>query len=467
MREIALILIASLLVGAPNYVRAASKNVVLIVADDLGCDLGCYGNRAIKTPHLDALAADATLFTRAFCTTASCSPSRSVILSGMFNHANGQYGLQHGPHHFSSFNQLKTLSGRVSTAGYRTARIGKFHVDPESSYPFDRQLPGNPRNGVQMAEHCREFVTAADPKPFFLYFCTTDPHRSGDVGPPPLKPNRFGNEGKHPGVEEVGYDPNDVVVPPFLPDTPTCRAELAEYYQSVSRFDQGVGRLIKVLKDAGHWDDTLVVVISDNGIPFPGAKTTTYEPGLRLPCLVRDPYRSQRPVRSGAMISWIDIAPTILEFVGAKPMDDSMHGRSFLSVLDQAKPELWNEVYCSHTFHEVTMYYPVRGVRTERYKLLWNIAHPLPFPFASDLYRSATWQEALTHGEVDHYGRRTVKAYVHRPEFELYDLVRDPDEIKNLAGDPAHAQTLDTLKAKIRAMQERTKDPWLHKWEYE
>ncbi len=447
--------------------RGASKNVVLVVADDLGCDLGCYENRAIKTPNLDRFAADGTLFTHAFCTTASCSPSRSVILSGLYNHANGQYGLQHAAHHFSSFDRLKTLSARLAAAGYRTARVGKFHVTPEVVYPFEQELPGNPRNGVAMANACRALITADDERPFFLYFCVTDPHRSGEFGSPPYRPNLFGNEGKHPGVDEVTYDPNDVIVPPFLPDTPTCRAELAEYYKSVSRFDQGFGRLVDVLKEAGHWDDTLVIVISDNGIAFPGAKTTTYEPGLRLPCLVRNPYVKQRGVRTEAMVSWVDIAPTILDFAGAPAATGEMHGRSFLGVLNQAHPEGWDEVYASHTFHEVTMYYPVRGVRTRRYKLLWNVAHPLPFPFASDLYRSATWQEALTRPADSLYGKRTVAAYVNRPRFELYDLVQDPDELVNLADDPKHAATFEELRSKIQAMQKRTGDPWLHKWEYE
>ena len=445
---------------------AASKNVVLIVADDLGCDLGCSGNRVIKTPNLDRLASDGTLFTHAFCTTASCSPSRSVILSGMYNHANGQYGLQHASHHFSSFDRLKTLSGRLSDAGYRTARVGKFHVAPEETYPFDEALSGDARNGVAMAEACRGVIGADDKRPFFLYFCTTDPHRSGKFGSPPHKPNLFGNEGNHPGVDEQTYDPATVIVPPFLPDTPTCRAELAQYYQAVSRFDQGVGRLVQIIKDAGHWDDTLVIFISDNGIPFPGAKTTTYEPGLRLPCMVRNPYVSQRGIRSEAMVSWVDIAPTILEFAGA-PAKGALHGRSFLGVLGQERPSGWDEVFASHTFHEVTMYYPVRVVHGRRWKLSWNLAHPLPFPFASDLYGSATWQEALSKGRDSVYGKRTVEAYTHRPQFELYDLEQDPDELVNLANDPKHASTLEELKAKIKQMQTRTKDPWLHKWEYE
>ncbi len=124
-------------------VDAAPKNVVLLVVDDLGFELGCYGDAAARTPNLDRIAADGTRFTHAFCTTASCSASRSVILSGLHNHANGQYGHQHAEHHFSSFDRVKSLSTRLSDAGYRTARIGKYHVAPESVHAFDVALPGN------------------------------------------------------------------------------------------------------------------------------------------------------------------------------------------------------------------------------------------------------------------------------------------------------------------------------------
>lgn len=462
-------ILSALLIVLTGSVPAwgAAKNIVLVVADDLGLDLGCYGNAVIKTPHLDVLARDATLFTHAFATTASCSPSRSVILSGMHNHANGQYGLQHADHHFSSFDKIRSLPARLSDAGYRTARIGKFHVAPDAAYPFETILPGDPRNGVQMANRCRELIAAENARPFFLYFCTTDPHRGGKTGPKPYEPNRFGNEGEHAGVNEARYKPNDVIVPPFLPDTPQCRAELAEYYQSVSRLDAGVGRLVQVLKDAGHWDDTLFVFVSDNGMPFPGAKTTTYDAGLRLPCLVRNPLLPKRGVRSEAMVSWVDIAPTLLEFAGAKAAGPNLHGRSLLGILDQPHPAGWNEVNASHTFHEVTMYYPMRVVRNRKFKLIWNIAHGLPFPFASDLWGSATWQAALALGESAPYGQRTVGTYVHRPRFELYDIESDPGETKNLAADPKHAATLAELQASLRSFQKRTDDPWILKWDRE
>ena len=116
---------------------------------------------------------------------------------------------------------------RLSEGGYRTVRIGKFHVQPESVYAFDEELKANARNAVAMAETCRDVISSDDERPFFLYFCTTDPHRGGGYAEElPHAPNRFGNRpGGYPGVETVVYDPDDVVVPPYLPDSPECRAE--------------------------------------------------------------------------------------------------------------------------------------------------------------------------------------------------------------------------------------------------
>jgi N-sulfoglucosamine sulfohydrolase len=458
--------------AAPGAQAAAGKrpNLVLIVADDMGLTLGAYGDKNAKTPHLDRLAAEGTRFTHAFCTTASCSPSRSVILTGLHNHASGQYGLQHAAHHFETFSTVRSLPVLLREAGYRTARIGKFHVGPESVYQFEEVITGDGggRNPMAMAERTRTFLEAKSDRPFFLYFCTADPHRSGEAGKKePLAPDRFGNAGSHQGVEEVRYEPGQLVVPPFLPDTPACRAELAEYYQSVSRVDQGVGRLLKLIEETGQGNDTVVMFLSDNGIPFPGAKTTQYEPGIRLPLIVRAPGHPKGGIVSRAMVSWTDIAPTLLDFAGMDPpTQPAMHGRSFRAAIETVDLAGWDEVYGSHTFHEVTMYYPMRVVRTRRHKLIQNIAHPLSYPFASDLHGSATWQGVLKDG-LSTYGRRSVKDFLARPRWELYDLEADPDEIKNLAEDPQSRDTLAALKAKLKAFQERTKDPWLVKYAHE
>jgi N-sulfoglucosamine sulfohydrolase len=448
---------------------AAKKNIVLVVADDLGQDLGCYGNKVIKTPNLDALAKDGTRFRHAFATTASCSASRSVILTGLHNHANGQYGHEHAYHHFRVHDRIRSLPAYLADAGYRTARIGKFHVGPEEVFKFGKVLPGNARNPVRMAEACKEFVAARDERPFFLYFCTADPHRSGDFADDlPGKPNRFGNRPQgYPDVKEQVYSPKNVIVPPWLPDNQESRAELAQYYQSISRVDQGLGRLVQILKDAGQWDNTLLIFTSDHGAAFPGAKTTTYEPGLLVPLIVRDPTVKKRGIVSDALVSLVDLTPTIVAAAGVRPTGTPFHGRSFLSILGEDRPRGWDEVFCSHTFHEITMYFPMRVVRERKYKLIWNIASGLPFPFASDLWAAPTWQSAWKQGKQTLYGKRTVGQYIKRPAFELYDLEADPHEIKNLAADPRHARELERLKARLKEFQKKTGDPWVSKWEYE
>ena len=448
------------------------RNVVMIVSADHGLQLGCYGDKQVKTPHLDALAAEGTRFTNAFCVTASCSPSRSTILTGRFGHATGQYGLAHSYHNFSAMPKQTSLPALLKEDGVRAAIIGKFHVLPEAMYPFEK-LPGNPRNPVAMANACRKFVSecVASQTPFFLYFCTTDPHRSGDVNETlPERPNRFGNiEGGHKGVEETQYNPADMVVPTWLPNTPESRAEWAEYAQSISRVDQGVGRLTEILHETGAWDTTLVIYISDNGPPFPGAKTTLYEPGMRLPCIVRDPAAESTGVVNEGMISWVDLAPTVLEALGGltEARVPGFHGRSFLPLVGSDDPQGRDVVYGSHTFHEVTMYFPMRVVRESRFKLIWNLAAPLPFPYASDLYNSATWQAALKAGPDSPYGVRTVAQTMSRAPFELYDIQADPDEQRNLADDPAYQEELTRLQTKLRQFQKRTDDPWILKWERE
>lgn len=467
LRSLSFALLA--LFGLVQVAVAAPRNIVLFVTDDQGKDAGCYGNDVIQTPNMDRLAKEGVIFDNAYATTASCSASRSVILTGIFNHANGHYGHEHAYHKFSAYDKVKSLPVYLEDAGYRTGRVGKYHVAPEEVFKFQTKIPGSPRSPVEMANNSAKFIQADDEKPFFLYFCTADPHRGGgEVADDPYRPNRFGNRDQgYPGIEEVTYDPKTVIVPDYLPDTPTCRAELAQYYQSVSRIDQGLGRLVEILKEAKVYDDTLIIYISDHGIAFPGGKTTTYEPGLNSPCIVRDPYGYRKGVRNQAMVSWLDLTPTILDFADAMPEKSEIQGRSFLPILEQEQPEGWDEVYASHTFHEITMYYPMRVVRSGKYKLIWNIAHPLPYPFASDLWAAPTFQDIYKKGLDEYYGPRTVRRYIHRPEFELFDIESDPLEANDLGQVERHAEVLAEMKGKLKAFQEKTKDPWILKWDYE
>ncbi|MGA0556430.1 sulfatase [Larkinella sp. VNQ87] len=466
----------------PQNRKDTRPNIVLIVADDHGREaLGCYGNPVIKTPHLDQLAAEGTRFTNAFCTTASCSPSRSVLLTGLHNHANGMYGLEHREHHFDSFDAVQSLPVLLEKAGYQTVRVGKFHVAPERVYHFQNVLQAGGTNDpasigrspVAMADLCYPLFSDASDKPFFLYFATDDPHRSNAValdGSPVFmsdKPNLFGNRpGGYPQVHDVFYQPFQVVVPPYLPNTRATRMELAQYYESISRLDQGVERLVALLKETGHYDNTLIVYLSDNGAPFPGSKTTLYEPGMRLPLIVKLPKPQKPGFVQDAMVSWVDLTPTLLDFAGVSIDQPVFQGRSFKAIIEQERVTGWNEVYGSHSLHEVTMYYPMRVLRERRYKLIFNLAHALPFPMALDLYHSFTWQDVLQKNR-NLFGKRTVEAYLHRPRFELYDLQTDPDEVKNLANDSRYRAELKRMQEKLKRFQQETKDVWVSKWEFE
>jgi N-sulfoglucosamine sulfohydrolase len=452
--------------------------------------LGCYGDKAAKTPNLDRLAADGIRFRQAFCTTASCSASRSVLMSGLYNHATGHFGHAHGYSHFSTYETVRSLPVMLGEAGYRTCLIGKYHLAPEYVYKFETQRQEGTqggRNTVRMAQNAKAWLVENDGRPFFLYFCPTDPHRGpgpGGFANHPDKPDFY------PGIKPVEYRPEDVPVPAWLPDRPEVRLELAEFYRAIARLDVGIGTLIDALKETGHWDDTLIVFLSDNGPPFPGAKTTLYEPGTRLPLIVRDPRVKQQGRTIDSPVTWADITPTVLEYCAVEPKASpvvrpaenvgrvttagavkpyTFHGRSFLNRLEaSAKDDGNGEIFLSHTFHEITNYYPMRAVRSGKHKLIFNVAHPLPFPFASDLQDSPTWQGVLareTPSEM--YGRRPVRQYLQRPRFELFDLEADPDEIRNLADDPAHKQTLESLQTRLREWQKKTQDPWELKWTYE
>lgn len=442
-------------------------NIILFVADDHGKDaIGIYGNPIIKTPNLDRLGKISTRFNRAFCTTASCSASRSVILSGLHNHANGHYGHMHTYHHFSAYDDVVSLPVMLEEAGYRTGHVGKFHIAPESVFQFQHRFKAHSRSVIEMAEACESFIKEKSPDPFFLYFCFSDPHRGGGFAEElPYQPDRFGNrlEG-WPGVEEEIYALNDVIVPPFLPDNSETRAEIAQYYQSITRLDKGVGRVLDYLEESGKMDNTFIIYISDNGMAFPGAKTTLYEAGMQLPCIVKLP-NQQDERTSNEMVSWTDLAPTILDIAGFLKTEQDFHGISFVPALRGDYLDR-SEVYASHTFHEVTMYYPMRVIRGNKYKLIMNLASGLEYPFASDLYASKTWQSVLNNN-LDVLGKKPIAEYINRPPFELYDLEIDPNETFNLAMDPKFDEILSGLKGKLLTFQEATNDPWIYKWEYE
>jgi N-sulfoglucosamine sulfohydrolase len=431
---------------------ARPKNILLLIADDLGRHTGAYGDANARTPNLDRLAAEGVRFTNAFCTTASCSASRSVLLSGLQNHTNGHYGHAHGEHNLHYLPKIKSTPELLKSAGYRTGIIAKLHVNPLSHFAWDLDATKETgRDVARVAEVARDFIMAQPDRPFYVHAGFTDPHRAA---------RGFANR-DYRGVKRNVFDPAQLKMPTYLPDNAETRGEVAEYYEAANRLDQGIGMMMDVLRETGQLDNTLVIFLSDNGMPFANAKTNVYDAGLHLPMIVRSPTQSKRGLVNNAMVSWVDIVPTILDWTGAPGPGYELHGQSVLPILEQENPAGRDEVHFSHTFHEITMYYPMRGIRTRQFKYIRNLFPELEFPHASDLWASATWQSVLRGGERAMVGRRPVSAYLHRKGEELYDIVKDPDELDNLAGSPAHAAALAGLRKRVHEYRARTNDPWM------
>ena len=448
----------------------AHKNVLLMIADDLGRQVGCFGDPLIQTPHLDRLASLGCKFTRAFASTASCSGSRTTIYTGLHTHQNGMYGLHNGRNHFQTYDTIETAPKLMKDHGYITGIVGKVHVGPSAVYPWDVREESGSRDVAHMADRCDEFLqrAASEKRPFFLTAAFIDPHRDRTR-------DGFGNKDEFDHrVKVTKYDPKDVPVPSFLNDSPGTRQELATYYESISRMDQGVGMILESLEKRALRDETLIFFMSDNGSPFLNSKTTLYDAGTNLPFIVCCPKLDSDDVAPLAgttnpnMVSYVDVLPTILDWAShpASTRPDSKSprlGRSILPILGttQLLPG-WDRVYGSHTFHEVTNYWPTRYIRTGRYKYHRNLAWRLDFPMAADIYGSLAWED-VRNGETRMVGGRTLRDFFFRPPEELYDLEEDPREINNLAKSEEHKIVIDELRLKLEAWQRRTEDPWLYR----
>lgn len=484
--------------GSKPLAPGSAKNILLLIADDLGKHLGCYGCKSSKTPQIDKLAAAGAVFALAFASTASCSPSRSVIYTGLHTHENGHYGLQGGHNHFQCFHHIETGPRLFNALGYRTGIIGKVHVGPPDIFPWHIREESETRDVTWVAERGEAFFQEAQQtgQPFFLTVGYVDPHRDIKTR------GGFGNGETCRGkVVPREIHPDELDIPPFITDLPETRAEYVEYHKAISRLDTGVGMILDSLERLGLADSTLVIFCSDNGPPFINSKTTLYDAGTRLPLIVRQPGFSNPGVMNPNMISYIDILPTLLDWAGA-PSDFSVRimpleeqattletrpppppkrlGRSFLPILhrsDVAPEEEWqHSVYGSHTFHEATNYWPTRILRSRRFKYHRNIAWQLPFPFASDLYASLSFEGIRNLSSSDQssslsskksagimIGSRPLKNYILRPPEELYDLETDPLEVRNLAEEKDFDAVLKQMRQAVENWQLTTKDPWLFK----
>jgi len=464
----------------------ASKNVLLIIADDAGLEMGCLGNPVINTPNLDMLAERSALFREAYTSVSSCSPSRSTILTGLPIHQNGMYGLHHDVHHFNSHDKVQSLSNILMQHNITTGIIGKKHVGPEEVYPFqfseteeNNAINSVGRNITHIRDLVRTFFSSVVTKdsPFFLYVAFHDPHRCGHTQPQyGYFCERYGNGepgmGTIPDWTPVLYKPEDVVVPAYLPDTPATREDIAAQYTTISRLDQGVGLVLQELHQAGHQEDTLVIFSSDNGIPFPLGRTNMYTGGVKEPFFVSSPHHpdSHGTVNTNP-VSLLDIVPTVLAWLEVpyphynifkKQGRVKLGGRSVLEYLDK-ETHVDRAIFGSQILHEVTMYYPMRSIRTSRYTLIHNLNYWSPFPIDQDGYLSPAFQDILsrTRSGDSLPWHISLQAYYFRQEWELFDRKVDPHEFTNVAYKPMYQPILASLQSALTNWQNLTGDPWI------
>uniref|UniRef100_A0A6M2DWX7 Putative sulfatase n=1 Tax=Xenopsylla cheopis TaxID=163159 RepID=A0A6M2DWX7_XENCH len=483
-----LLAIICILINSKSTTGNKIQNAVVLFADDGGFEIGAYREKICQTPNLDALAKKSLIFNNAYTSASSCSPSRASLLTGQPSHQNGMYGLHQGVHHFNSFSNIISLPKILQQNGIRTGIIGKKHVGPDDVFKFDYEQTENQHPINQVGRNItfikllvREFLQQNNGKqPFFLYVAFHDPHRCGHVTPQyGSYCERWGSGeegmGMIPDWHPIYYQWDQLELPYYIPDTEPARRDLAARYTTISRLDQGIGLVLEELKNAGHDDDTLIMYTSDNGPPVPGGRTNLYDSGIAEPMFISAPVQKRRNQVTYELTSLLDVAPTLLDWFNVSQPEQNIletndvnigktyTGKSLLNLLDEEPPEDPQEaIFASQTHHEVTMYYPMRAIRTRRYKLIHNLNYKSPFPIDQDLYVSPTFEDILnrTRDKDTLPWYRNLKSYYNRPEWELYDVKHDPEELRNLIGKPDLNDTFEELKTRLHTWQQQTNDPW-------
>jgi N-sulfoglucosamine sulfohydrolase len=411
--------------------RKDKPNIILFLADDQSIDdVGCYGNNVIRTPNIDRLAEQGLRFNLAFTPTAMCSPSRSALYTGLYPHRNGCH-----PNHSKIKPGIKTLPYYLKSLGYRVGLAGKVHVKPKDQFPFE-YMGLKPRQ-------IENFIASATDKPFCLIVASHEPH------------------GPH---KKGGYEPNQIPVPKNKVDTPQTRQQLANYYTDIDLLDEELGRVLSLLKKHSLEQNTLFVYTSDHGYDI-FAKWSCYDTGLHVPFIVRWPGRIIPGAVTDAMVSFVDVLPTLIEIAGGKPQRD-IDGRSFLPVLLGHKNKHQDVVFGAHTTRGIISgrAYPIRSLRTRTHKYIRNLNPDGMFQCVTTHghdYKEidhSMWGSWKQKAKTDTFAAKRVRMFQHRPAEELYDIIKDPYELNNLAHDPAQQKLLVSLREQLDAWMKQQGD---------
>ncbi|MDD7984301.1 sulfatase [Lentisphaera marina] len=413
-----------------HFALAAKKpNILIFLADDHSTfDVGCYGNKIVRTPNIDKLATEGMKFHRAFTSTAMCAPARSMLYTGLYPHRNGAH-MNHG----AATNGVKSFGQYFRSHGYKVVLAGKGHIKPMSVFKMDRE--------PETAEAISKIINS--PQPFCLIIASNDPHA----------PHKSG-----------GFDPKTIPIPPYLPDTPETRSTREGYYTDIEIMDKAFGSYLKILQESGKADNTITIFLSDHGAGKL-AKWTLYEIGLRVPMIIRWPGKIKSGSQNKAMVNLIDILPTLYEASTGNAISN-IDGKSFLKTLISKESDHREFIFGAHTNRGIMagMPFPIRSVRDKQFKYIRNLnsegissnitTHNLEYkPYGGGWMTS--WEEI---GQNDKFWAHRHNLILKRPAEELYDLETDPWEFNNLAQNSQYDDIKESLKTKLTQWMQNQND---------
>lgn len=431
----------------PWFAQAAETrpNFLLVIADDL-CwrDLGYEGSPDVKTPNLDKLSSESMHLTGMFNPATSCSPTRHALYTGLYPIRSGAY-----PNHTRVYDGTKSLFTHLKTAGYRVALQNKTHVGPAASFPYEHI------DGADDLTETTSFVARDAAQPWFMVFASNDPHSPWSRG--------------------LNYDPAKITVPPYLHDNAITREALAKYFGEISKLDEQVGALTKMLNDTKQSENTVFLFVSEQGSSFPfGGKWGVYDNGIHSSAILRWPGKVKPGSSTGALMQYVDVTPTFLAAAGIDPTKidvgcpdakgaTGFDGRSFLPVLLGETDTLRDYVFAQHTTNGTNGAigpYPMRAVRDTRYKLIRNLTPDLTYSIGG-LHKGEPIESWQADAKNDPALAARVAHLFNRPGEELYDLQADPYEMKNIAADPALAEIKAKLQKELDTWMVQQKDKGL------
>jgi N-sulfoglucosamine sulfohydrolase len=421
----ALLVSASRLFGADP----ARPNLVIFLSDDHSLlDSTVYGAKDVKTPNMQRIAAAGLTFDRAFVASPSCAPSRAALLTGLMPARNGAEA-----NHSKPRPEIKKLPAYLQELGYEVVSFGKVsHYQHTAGYGFDYFAHDKFHEDVAISAGIKWLRVRQSSKPLCIFFGTNWPHV-----PWPNDPE--------------GYEASKVLIPGTHIDTPRTREARARYYAAIGRMDTELGDVFDAANQV-LGSNTLFLHTADHGAQWPFGKWSCYDAGIRTPLIAVWPGKISPATRTNAMVSWIDILPTLVEAAGGTAPRE-IDGRSFAAVLRGRTAEHRDKIFTTHSSDGRMNIYPIRSVRTESWKYIRNLHPEFYYSTHVDLVQAddgpgyfASWQDKA---KTNAAAAAVVKRYHERPAEELYDVRADPLELKNLAADPRHATRLATLRAEL------------------